>query len=231
MVLFSLTMASSTSERTSLALERHTASLNEALQQEKLELGSNVFLRIIKSRDGTAKDGYLQAFVENSDGEYVFFKSWDICSWSGDLGPKLKEGDGQSPEGFYFVKPAQMNPNSNYHLSFNLGFPNAYDRAHGRTGSYLMVHGDCVSIGCYAMTNDGIEEIYTLMTKAFERGQAFVRVHVFPFPMTDKNMSTFAEDENIRFWRNLRSGWNYYEVNKRPPNVEIQNKTYVFGDG
>jgi len=125
--------------------------------------------------------------------------------YSGELGPKFKQGDGQSPEGFYFVKPGQMNPYSSYHLSFDLGYPNTYDRAHGRTGDYLMVHGDCVSIGCYAMTDAGIEEIYTLMGAALKGGQPFVRVHAFPFPMTEENLKRHEGNKNIEFWKNLKS--------------------------
>lgn len=204
-----------------------------ALQDERLnELGAardlTVFLRIVKSQGGTDKDGVLEAFVENQDGEFVLFKSWDICTWSGTLGPKIQEGDGQSPEGFYFVKPAQMNPNSSYHLSFNLGFPNRFDREHGRTGSFLMVHGNCVSIGCYAMTDAGIEEIYTLMTRAFDRGQPFIRVHIYPFPMTSENISLHSDNSNFDFWRNLKTGWDWFEGNARPPDVSVYRKKYVF---
>ena len=121
-------------------------------------LSSDLFLRIIKT-SSDRPNGYLEAWRRGKDGKFALDRTFDICTWSGALGPKLKEGDGQSPEGFYFVRPGAMNPNSSYHLSFNLGFPNAFDRAHGRTGSYLMVHGECVSIGCYAMTNDGIDDI------------------------------------------------------------------------
>ena len=151
-----------------------------------------------------------------------------MCTWSGALGPKLKEGDGQSPEGFYFIKPSSLNPNSSYHLSFNLGFPNAYDRAHGRTGSYLMVHGDCVSIGCYAMTDEGIEKIYAGVEGAFAGGQSFIRVHVFPFEMTEQNLAAKSENPNHGFWTNLKTGWDWFERERIPPNLSVANKTYRF---
>ena len=170
----------------------------------------------------------MQAFVENSNGIFIFFKSWDICTYSGALGPKLKQGDRQSPEGFYFVTPARLNPNSSYHLSFNLGYPNAFDSAHGRTGDYLMVHGDCVSIGCYAMMDDGIEEIYTLLQAALNTGQPFVRVHIFPFEMSDVNMDKFKDNPNYEFWKNLKQSWDHFEQTARPPNVEVKDKRYVF---
>ena len=121
-----------------------------------------------------------------------------------------------------------MNPHSSYHLSFNLGYPNAYDRAHGRTGDFLMVHGKCVSIGCYAMTDQGIEEIYTLMNAAFEGGQPFVRVHIFPFVMSDENLAAHDTDNNIDFWKNLKQGWDAFEQYQRPPNVEVVSKAYSF---
>ncbi len=217
-----------TTKRSERAIEKQTPLIQQSLKNSDASLGSPVFIRIVKTVDGGLKDGYLELFLEQSDGSFSLYKTWPICSYSGDLGPKLKEGDGQSPEGFYFVNPGRMNPHSNYHLSFNLGFPNAYDRSQNRTGSFLMVHGNCVSIGCYAMTDPVIEEIYTLMSKAFENGQPFVRVHVFPFPMTDKNLEKYATNPNIEFWKNLKTGWDWFETNRRPPNVDVRAKNYVF---
>jgi len=216
-------------QRSQDAEARFAVSLEIALKKKRVSLGAPVFLRITKIQSQKDKQGRLEAFVENGDGNFVLFKTWDICTYSGMLGPKLKQGDGQSPEGFYFVKPGQMNPYSNYHLSFNLGYPNAYDRAHKRTGNYLMVHGDCVSIGCYAMTDDGIEEIYTLMGAALKGGQPFVRVHVFPFPMTEANLKAYKENKNIKFWENLKTGWEWFEDKNRPPNVDVVQKRYIFG--
>lgn len=215
-------------QRSQKAEARYTVPLTKALKKKALSLGDPVFIRITKMQSRSDKQGKLEAFVENSDGDFVLFKTWDICTYSGQLGPKLKQGDGQSPEGFYFVKPAQMNPYSSYHLSFNLGYPNSYDRAHSRTGNYLMVHGDCVSIGCYAMTDEGIEEIYTLMGAALKDGQPFVRVHVFPFPMTDKNLGRHKNNPNHDFWENLKTGWDWFEEKNHPPNVNVTEKRYVF---
>lgn len=193
-----------------------------------LSLGSPVFIRIIKSDTATSENGILEFFVEGDDAQFHLFKTWPICNWSGNIGPKLKQGDRQAPEGFYFVRPSQLNPNSSYHLSFNLGYPNAFDRAHGRTGDYLMVHGNCVSIGCFAMTDDGMEEIYTLVHSAFENGQPFIRVHSFPFPMTDANLLRRKQSQNYDFWNNLQDGWAAFEKDRRPPNVTVKNKAYHF---
>lgn len=217
-------------QRSRVAEAKFAAPLDVALKAKKLSLGGPVFLRITKTQSRADKQGRLEAFVENDDGDFVLFKTWDICTYSGELGPKLKQGDGQSPEGFYFVTPNRMNPYSSYHLSFNLGYPNAFDRAHGRTGNYLMVHGDCVSIGCYAMTDEGIEEIYTLMGAALNSGQPFVRVHVFPFPMTEANLQAYKDHENITFWENLKTGWDWFEEKRRPPNVNVSQKRYIFDD-
>ena len=189
--------------------------------------GAELYIRILKTTQTQAK-GELQLWKRGAGGQYDLDRSFDICTWSGDLGPKLREGDGQSPEGFYFIKPSSLNPNSSYNLSFNLGFPNAYDRAHGRTGSYLMVHGECVSIGCYAMTNDGIEEIYADVEAAFAGGQSFIRVHIFPFEMTAENLEAQRDNPNHAFWKNLKTGWDWFEREKTPPNVTVRNKAYIF---
>ena len=188
---------------------------------------SELFIRIVKTTDDTDK-GALEMWRRGADQAFHLDKTWPICTWSGALGPKLREGDGQSPEGFYFVKPSALNPNSSYHLSFNLGFPNAYDRAHGRTGSFLMVHGECVSIGCYAMTNDGIESIYADVEAAFAGGQDFIRVHIFPFEMTAENLAAQAGNPNHAFWENLKTGWDWFERDRVPPNVTVAGKTYRF---
>ena len=157
-------------------------------------------------------------------------KTYEICSFSGGLGPKKKQGDGKSPEGFYFVKPNQLNPWSNFHLAFNIGYPNSYDRAHGYTGNYLMVHGSCCSIGCYAMTNTYIDEIYTIIYSAFEGGQKFFRIHIFPFRMTAENMKKYQQGylEYYSFWKNLKQGFDIFEDTQLPPNVELSNKKYSF---
>jgi murein L,D-transpeptidase YafK len=139
----------------------------------------------------------------------------------------MREGDGQAPEGFYAVAPEAMNPASRYHLSFNLGFPNAYDRARGRTGSFLMVHGACVSVGCVAMTDAGIEEIWTLMQAAFDGGQASVPVHIFPFPMTPENLQQHAGSENAEFWQVLAPAWDAFETSRRVADVTVRRGDYV----
>jgi len=198
-----------------------TPQLDELLTGKGVTRGSPVFIRIFKA------ERELELWMEKA-GRFTRIKTYPICTFSGTLGPKLKEGDRQSPEGFYKVGRGALNPNSAYHLSFNLGFPNAYDRAHRRTGSYLMVHGDCVSIGCYAMTNPGIEEIYGLVRAALRNGQRQVQVHAFPFRMSASNIDRYRDHEWIDFWCNLKQGYDVFEVTLRPPQVRVSGKRYVF---
>lgn len=173
------------------------------------------------------EESELELWTKNDD-KFELYKTFPICNWSGTLGPKLKEGDGQSPEGFYFVNTSQLNPNSRYHLAFNIGYPNAYDRSHDRTGSYIMVHGDCVSIGCYAMNDVQIEEIYRIAEAALDKDQSFFRIHIFPFRMNTENMEKHKKNKCFDFWLNLKEGYDAFEKTKLPPNVESYNGRYIF---
>lgn len=205
------------------AIQRMTPRMTRELAAKDLKLGSPVFIRIFKeSRE-------LEIWVQHSDtGKFHHFKTWTIAAVSGSLGPKLAEGDFQAPEGFYYVSRSQMKPDSTYHLAFNIGYPNRYDRTHNRTGSFIMVHGNRVSAGCFAMTDPGIEEIYTLCAKALSNGQPFFRVHVFPFHMTPERMATTTNHRHHPFWQNLQQGYNWFETHQTPPNVTVRDKAYVF---
>lgn len=209
-----------TTARSRAAVEARTPELSEALAARGLELGDPVYLRITKD------PAVLTAYVRDDDGVYETFRSWPVCSFSGKPGPKLAEGDMQAPEGFYSVSPGQMNPASTFHLSFDLGYPNAFDRANGRTGSYLMVHGNCVSVGCYAMTDEAMEEIWTLMQAALDKGQPAVPVHIYPFPMTAANLQRHATDTNDAFWRSLAPAWQAFEETGHVPVVRVAGGKY-----
>ncbi len=214
-----------TSVRAKKAISKVTPKLTAELTKRNLKLGSPIFIRIFK------EENLLEMWVVQK-GHYKLFKVYPICTYgSQGLGPKLRQGDGRAPEGFYFIKPSSLNPYSSFYLSFNIGYPNQYDRIHGRTGSALMVHGNCASIGCYAMTNSWIEEIYTLADAALRNGQIFFRVHIFPFKMSDKNMKKHNESDWYSFWKNLKEGYDYFETNGNiPPNVEVKNYRYIFSD-
>ena len=185
---------------------------------------------------GIADPGaHLQGRSRNSrsgnrtrEGKFALLKTYPICRWSGELGPKVKEGDRQAPEGFYNITPGQMNPNSNYYLAFNLGFPNAYDRANDRTGAFLMVHGDCSSRGCYAMTDEQIQEIYALGRDSFIGGQKSFQVQAYPFRMTALNMARHRNSPNMAFWRMIKEGNDHFEVTRAEPQVDVCEKHYVF---
>lgn len=198
--------------------------LNESLTLSGAKMGDPLFIRIFK------EESRLEVWIRPKT-EYVLLKEYAICAYSGDLGPKLKEGDRQAPEGFYKVKKHHLNPKSKFHLSFNLGYPNRYDRVHKRTGSFLMIHGNCVSIGCYAMTDAKIEEIYALVEEAFKKGQKYVQVHIYPFRMTEENMALYSDHKWYDFWVNLKEGYDYFEAEKLPPFVKVKNKLYTVHEG
>ncbi len=175
------------------------------------------------------KESELEVWKQRRDGEYVLLKTYPICRWSGQLGPKKREGDRMTPEGFYHITPSQMNPNSSYYLSFNMGYPNAFDRAHGRTGAHLMVHGACSSMGCYSMTDDQIQDIYALVREAQNGGQKAVQMQSYPFRMTAENLAKHRYDPNMGFWKNLKEGADLFEVTKREPAVGVCGARYNFG--
>lgn len=209
-----------TSARAEDAAARARPHLERDLARAGLRYGAPVFLRITK------QERELEVWIERG-GRYARFRTYPICAFSGEPGPKMKQGDGQAPEGFYRVAAGQLNPLSRFHLSFDLGYPNAYDRAHGRTGSALMVHGNCVSIGCYAMGDAAIEQIYTLVDAALRAGQPAVPVHVFPFRMSEEALRLNAASPHLAFWRDLQQGWDYFEREHRPPSVGVRDGRYV----
>lgn len=170
----------------------------------------------------------LEVWKRTRTGDYALLKTYPICKWSGALGPKIKEGDYQSPEGFYDVTPAQLNPKSSYWLSFNVGFPNKFDQAWGRTGSYLMVHGDCLSVGCYAMTDEGIKEIYALARETFRGGNRSFQLQLLPFRMTEANLALQAASPHLAFWRNLKAGTDLFDTTRQPPAWDVCERRYVF---
>ena len=197
-------------------------SILSAMKAKGMSRESPVMARIFK------EEGKVEIWKEKKTGRYDLIATYDICKWSGQLGPKYIEGDRQAPEGFYTVRPSQMNPQSNYYLAFNMGYPNAYDRAHGRTGSNLMVHGACSSSGCYSMTDAQIEQIYAFGRDAFRGGQTEFQIQAFPFRMTAANMARYRKDPNYEFWTNLKEGYDQFEITKVPPKVDVCEKRYVF---
>jgi len=184
--------------------------------------GSPILIRLFK------EESALELWKQKTNGRYALLKTYDICKWSGKLGPKYKEGDRQAPEGYYDVKPYQMNPNSSYYLSFNMGFPNKFDRSRDRTGTFLMIHGACSSAGCYSMTDEQIAEIYAAARDTFSGGQKAFQIQAFPFRMTAENMFKNRENESFAFWKMLKIGYDQFESTRLKPNVEVCGKNYRF---
>ena len=209
--------------KSALRAEQPLSPQTVALLHEKhMAKGSPILVRIFK------EEAELEVWKKDETGRYALLKTYPICRWSGELGPKVREGDRQAPEGFYDITPAQLNPNSNYYLAFNMGYPNAYDRAWGRTGSDLMVHGDCSSRGCYAMTDEQIGEIYALARDAFFGGQKAFQVQAYPFRMTPANMARHRGNPNMAFWKMLKRGYDHFAVTRLQPKVDVCQRHYVF---
>lgn len=182
--------------------------------------GDKIYLRLFK------QERRLEMWFQHQNQPYQLYKSWEICTYSGGLGPKKAEGDGKSPEGFYATQKNLLNPHTNYHLSFNIGYPNSYDRAKGYTGSYIMIHGKCVSIGCYAMTDENIEQIYSFVTQALNNGQKQIPIHIFPFEMNQANMQKYQTSIYYPFWLELKPAYDLFEQHRRLPKIEIRNQQY-----
>jgi murein L,D-transpeptidase YafK len=205
---------------------RHWVALSPEIQSKMSEIGvsrhSPTLIRAFK------KEGELELWKADSQGEYKLLKTYPICRWSGQLGPKKNEGDRQVPEGFYSITPQSMNPNSSFYLSFNVGYPNAFDRSLGRDGSLIMVHGSCSSRGCFAMTDQQIAEIYAVTRESFSGGQQAIQMQSFPFRFTPQNLARYRADDNLPFWKNLKEGSDHFEVTKREPKVAACGRKYVF---
>jgi murein L,D-transpeptidase YafK len=195
----------------------------DLIGKKGMQPGMPIFVRIFK------EESELEVWKAREDGRFYHFKTYPICNWSGEIGPKIKKGDKQAPEGFYAVGPKQMKPDSNYHVAFNLGFPNAYDRSLDRTGEYLMIHGKCKSAGCYAMTDALAEEIYALARDAFRNGQTAFEVHAFPFRMTDEKLARFKGQKNYSFWAMIKPGYDFFETYRVPPSIAVCERKYVVG--
>lgn len=209
------------SERSETAWARRAPWLEAELESQGLSLGAPIFIRIFKaSRE-------LELYIENETG-FKLFRNYPICEMSGEVGPKLAEGDHQAPEGFYSVSAEWLNPESRFHLAFNIGYPNELDRQHGRSGSLIMVHGGCASAGCFAMTDWRMEEIYILAEAALRSSQQAFDVHIFPFRMQDAKLEHHRDSPWYEFWRNLQQGHDHFDQHGRPPKVAVDGGRYRF---
>jgi len=195
--------------------------LQTELTGKGLNINSAVYLRIFKD------ESVMEIWVR-SGRQYQFFKSYNICYFSGGLGTKTRSGDGKSPEGFYTITPAQLYPLSSYYLAMNIGYPNKLEQLKGYTGDEIMVHGHCASIGCYAMTDEGIEEIYTLVYKNFESGRQKIQLDIFPFRMNQEHLTKYTTSSYLPFWKSMKPGYDLFEKNHIPAVAAIKNRGYFF---
>src|SRR5262247_434051 len=206
---------------------RHMQPLSErmlaTLKEKNMEKESPILMRIFK------EEAELEVWKQDDSGRFALLRTYPICRWSGELGPKFKTGDRQAPEGFYTITPGLMNPDSSQYLAINTGFPNAYDRANSRTGAFLMIHGGCSSSGCYAMTDEQIAEIYALAREAFFGGQRSFQLQAYPFRMTPLNMARHRNSPHLAFWKMIKEGYDHFEVTHLEPKVDVCEKRYVFG--
>lgn len=199
-----------------------SAKLIGEMSKKGMQPGSPVLVRIFK------QESELEVWKQDKTGRYALLKVYPMCRWSGTLGPKTKNGDRQAPEGFYHVSTGMLNPKSQYYLSFNLGYPNRLESALGYTGEALMVHGACSSSGCYALTDQGVGEIYAIVEKALAGGQERFQVQAYPFRMTAEKMALHRDNTNFPFWKTLKEGYDYFELTKRQPKVSACGRRYVF---
>jgi murein L,D-transpeptidase YafK len=192
------------------------------LKAKNMKKESPILMRIFK------EEAELEVWKRDNGGRFALLRTYPICRWSGELGPKIKTGDRQAPEGFYTITPGLMNPNSSQYLAINTGFPNAYDRANGRTGAFLMIHGGCSSAGCYAMTDEQIAEIYALARESFFGGQKSFQLQAYPFRMTPLNMARHRNSPHMAFWKMIKQGYDHFEVTHLESQVDVCEKRYIF---
>jgi murein L,D-transpeptidase YafK len=204
------------------AMKELSPEMISLLEKKNMPKDSPVLVRVFK------EESELEVWKQDSTGRFELLKVYPICRWSGELGPKVREGDRQAPEGFYSISPGLMNPNSNYYLAINMGFPNAYDKANGRSGAFLMIHGDCSSRGCYAMTDEQIGEIYSLAREAFLGGQKAFQIQAYPFRMTPANLARHRNNPNMPFWKMIKEGNDHFLVTHMEPKVDVCERHYVF---
>ncbi len=196
----------------------------ERLAEQEVVPGTPILIRIFK------EESELELWMQRGE-RYVRFATYPVCNWSGTLGPKLAEGDKQSPEGFYSVTRRQLHRSGKWPRSLNLGFPNAHDRSLLRTGSYILVHGGCSSVGCFAMTDAVISEIFALVEASIAAGQEHVPVHVFPFRMSGANLARRQQSPWGGFWEELKAAYDSFELTGVPPRISTCNGRYVVADG
>jgi murein L,D-transpeptidase YafK len=219
------TVTAAESELSRMAARDALPGMGASLAALSLESGDPIFLRVFK------EENELEVWMRGrGNSHYTLFRVYRLRGWSGGLGPKLKEGDRQTPEGFYFGSASRMRPHTRHYLGMDLGFPNEYDSFHGRTGSGLMIHGGKSESGAFVLSPEDMGEVYSLSEAALSGGQRIFRIHVFPFRMTDKRMEQEwkRQPDWIDFWVNLKEGYDFFENANFPPDVSVSTGEYAF---
>jgi murein L,D-transpeptidase YafK len=185
---------------------------------------ADIYLRVFK------REHALELWVR-PEGDTIFsmLRSYDICAQSGELGPKRARGDNQVPEGFYTID--RFNPYSDYHLSLHVDYPNASDQLTSTEpdlGGDIFIHGGCNSIGCLALTDEGIKELYWVAVEARAAGQQRIPIDIFPARLGDEEIGQLARvfkanQQLVTFWRTLKVGYDFFEKNRTLPNVRVDN--------
>jgi murein L,D-transpeptidase YafK len=214
--------AKATRELPAKATRELPSELLSLLRQKKMPKHSPILVRIFK------EEAELEVWKQDTTGRFEILKTFPICRWSGDLGPKLYEGDRQAPEGFYTITPELMNPNSSFYLAINMGFPNRFDKANNRDGTFLMIHGDCSSSGCYAMTDEQISEIYSLARDSLLGGRPSFQIQAYPFRLTPANLARHRTHPDLAFWKMLKIGNDHFEATHLEPKVDVCDRRYIF---
>jgi murein L,D-transpeptidase YafK len=199
--------------------------IDERLKDRGLARGRAIYIRIFKA------ESELELWMQNQSGTFTLLATYPICHWTGTIGPKLREGDKQSPEGFYSVGYPQTRLVGRWRKAFNLGFPNLHDQLLKRTGSYILIHGGCSSVGCFAMTDPVQQEIYELAQAALTNGQERFHVHIFPFRMTKENLARHSTHEWAHTWADLKPAYDSFERTRIPPKVIVCGVRYQVFDG
>lgn len=227
-LVFSLMTQSQTVQTiwtTDPVIAKHRKDLDTLLKKLGSSLGRSVYFRVFKQ--DVSRFGVLEVWIQRSGAaDYILAQSFPICYFSGGLGSKIKVGDGKTPEGFYSITAQALNRYSSYHRAFNIGYPNEYDKSRGRTGSLIMIHGNCVSIGCIAMGDDAIEQIWTMGVAALHNGQKRIAVHIFPFRMTAENIALYRDTHNDAFWQMLAPAYMQFEKSRTVPSVKFVDGRY-----
>jgi len=223
------------SDQKKYARVRETIQEKEKILKDNLtSLGLNLTnfnLLLVAYKASNELDLYVK---KKSEEKYTKLISYNICSKSGELGPKRKQGDYQVPEGFYHID--RFNPTSTFHLSLGINYPNSSDRIKSKAsnlGGDIFIHGNCVTIGCLPMTDDCIKEIYLYAVHAKNNGQNKIPVYIFPFRLNDilfnEVKSIYNNTEMINFWANLKEGHDLFEKEHKELKIKVNsNGDYVY---